>query len=125
MSNFPEPDDHVRVALEIFGSRISGGAARDIAAHLPEPHATALTARARSSDEGEPGGTLDLTADLARRTGLEPTAAADLLTSTLESIRDRVPQETLERVGAQLPPELAWFVGRAEESAGRFTAGES
>ena len=111
-----------QTALETLGARLNGGTADALAAHLPEPEAAALRRRiGTSGDEGASGGMEDLATTFGGRAGLDTIEAASVLQATIRAVTEAVEdREQLERVRAQLPPDLATLFGSTEERSDSY-----
>ena len=118
-----EPEPVTEATLETLGEALSSGQAEDVAAHLPDAYASALTeAGARTeSDEGGTGG--DGASTLSRMEFVErvrdrlseyagggvpddPDAVQPQVAAVTEALQEAIPREERRGLRSQLPDDV-------------------
>jgi uncharacterized protein (DUF2267 family) len=103
-------DRTIEIVLETLGMHLASGAARRLAAELPEPAASAVLLRA--DPDPDP---IDIPAAVAQRLGVPDDDALNRVQAVLRAVAESVPPETLDHVRPQLPLPLALLLAPAGE----------
>jgi uncharacterized protein (DUF2267 family)/ribosome-associated translation inhibitor RaiA len=108
----------VRAALHTLGERLSGGEARDLARHLPEP----LRSMLHDGEQPEPFGVEEYLHRVAWREGVEEAAAARHALAVFAALRRAAVGDEIRALEASLPGDLRALLDAAEAAA-RSAAG--
>jgi uncharacterized protein (DUF2267 family) len=98
-----EAADLTWATLETLADRLSGGAVRDLALHVPEELRAALPADGRPAKRF---GLHEFVERVRERTGLNEREAADGVRAVLETLREAVPGDEYDKAMSQLPAEF-------------------
>jgi uncharacterized protein (DUF2267 family) len=118
LAGLADNGDAHRIAIAVLGAlgdHLTGSAARELAAGLPEPYAQPLT---QTEETGEPGGMDEFYATVADRSGLQDAAGA--VGGVMRALAETAGPEAVQSARAQLPAELRALLGTgARESVTR------
>jgi uncharacterized protein (DUF2267 family)/ribosome-associated translation inhibitor RaiA len=117
----PSDDEAVRavsVALQTLGERLSGGEARDLARHLPEP----LRPLLHDGEQPEAFGVDEYLHRVAQREGVEEPVAARHALAVFTALGRAAGPDEIRDMAAELPKDFRALVGAAEAAARRQTA---
>lgn len=108
-----EAERALLATLEALGAHLSAASAQDLASGLPDAAAGAL--RGGGGAAPQPGGGMQVYAEVARQLGTDETTAADRAQAALRALAGAVEQERLDRVRPQLPEDIARLLQREDE----------
>lgn len=108
-------EDLTRATLQVLAQRISGGEARDLAAHLPAEMREWLQP---DREKAEPFDLEVFIQRVADRALLDFDAARDGVRAVFRTLREAVPGDEFEDVLSELPPEYTTLLEEGERTGG-------